>query len=42
MCGIGLDSQNMVCSDADATVKGSRIGLVADVVAPAAEKLDIS
>ncbi len=42
ICGIGLDSQNMGCSDADATVKGSRIGLVADVVAPAAEKLDIS
>ena len=42
ICGIGLDSQNMGCSDADAAVKGGRIGLVADVVAPAAEKLDIS
>ena len=39
--GIGLDSQNMGRSDANATVKGGRIGLMVDIVAPAAKKLDI-
>lgn len=37
---IGLETQDVRCSDADAAVEGRRTRLVVDVVAPAAEELD--